>query len=132
MTLRRDLNLVVVLINRCNQRGDSFVSPQIDSATDRTRNRIRPYQNVLDRLAIMPAMPDVTQILSAIREGDPQAFDELLPVVYRELRRLAAQKLRREAPGQTIQATALVHEVYLRLVGPNERNWEDPLKAELV
>jgi RNA polymerase sigma factor (TIGR02999 family) len=72
----------------------------------------------------MLEMTDVTQILSAIREGDRKAFDELLPLVYRELRRLAAQKLRHEAPGQTIQATALVHEVYLRLVGPNDRNWD--------
>ncbi len=71
----------------------------------------------LGGLAILPGMPEVTQILSAIREGNRQAFDELLPVVYGELRRLAAQKLRHESPGQTIQATALVHEVYLRLVG---------------
>ena len=76
-------------------------------------------------LAILPGMPEVTQILNAIREGDRQAFDELLPVVYGELRRLAAQKLRHEAPGQTIQATALVHEVYLRLVAPKDRGWDN-------
>ena len=70
-------------------------------------------------------MPEVTQILSALRGGDRRAFDELLPVVYSELRRLAAQKLRRESPGQTIQATALVHEAYLRLVGPQDQSWEN-------
>jgi RNA polymerase sigma factor (TIGR02999 family) len=61
-------------------------------------------------------MNDVTRILSAIEPGDPQTPEELLPLVYDELRKLAAQKLAREAPGQTLQATALVHEAYLRLV----------------
>jgi RNA polymerase sigma factor (TIGR02999 family) len=61
-------------------------------------------------------MSDVTQILSAIEQGDPQAAEQLLPLVYDELRKLAAQKLAHEAPGQTLQATALVHEAYLRLV----------------
>ena len=61
-------------------------------------------------------MPDVTQILSAIEEGDPSAAEQLLPLVYDELRKLAAQRLTQEKPGQTLQATALVHEVYLRLV----------------
>lgn len=61
-------------------------------------------------------MNDVTRILSAIEQGDPQAAVELLPFVYNELRRLAAQKLSQEASGQTLQATALVHEAYLRLV----------------
>src|SRR6476659_480049 len=65
-------------------------------------------------------MHDVTRILSAIEQGDPKASDELLPLVYRELRRLAAQRLARESPGQTLQATALVHEAYLRLVGKQE------------
>jgi RNA polymerase sigma factor (TIGR02999 family) len=63
-------------------------------------------------------MNDVTRILSAIEHGDPQAAAHLLPLVYAELRRLAAQKLTREAPGQTLDATALVHEAYLRLVAP--------------
>jgi RNA polymerase sigma factor (TIGR02999 family) len=62
------------------------------------------------------AMNDVTRILSAIDPGDPQTPEALLPLVYDELRRLARQKLAREAPGQTLQATALVHEAYLRLV----------------
>src|SRR5436190_22249775 len=61
-------------------------------------------------------MNDVTRILSAIEQGDPSAADQLLPLVYDELRKLAAQRLAREAPGQTLEATALVHEAYLRLV----------------
>jgi RNA polymerase sigma factor (TIGR02999 family) len=62
-------------------------------------------------------MADVTQILSAIEAGDPRAAAELLPLVYDELRKLAAHKLAHEAPGQTLEATGLVHEAYLRLVG---------------
>ena len=65
-------------------------------------------------------MSDVTQLLSAIEQGDPQAAEQLLPLVYDELRRLAAQKLAQEKPGQTLQATALVHEAYLRLVGKGD------------
>ena len=69
-------------------------------------------------------MNDVTQILSAIEQGDPRAAEQLLPLVYEELRRLAARKLAREKPGQTLQATALVHEAYLRLVDDQARRWE--------
>jgi len=61
-------------------------------------------------------MTEVTRILSAIEQGDAHAADQLLPLVYEELRRLAAQRLAQEKPGQTLQATALVHEAYLRLV----------------
>src|SRR5262249_52604927 len=61
-------------------------------------------------------MSDVTRILSAIEQGDPSAAEQLLPLVYDDLRKLAAQKLAQEKPGQTLQATALVHEAYLRLV----------------
>jgi len=68
-------------------------------------------------------MTDVTRILNAIERGDAKATDELLPLVYEELRLLAAQKLSHEAPGQTLQATALVHEAYLRLVGDEPRTW---------
>jgi RNA polymerase sigma factor (TIGR02999 family) len=69
---------------------------------------------------------DVTQILDALAGGDPQAASQLLPLVYDELRRLAGQQLAREAPGQTLDATALVHEAYLRLVGPADaRRWND-------
>jgi len=65
-------------------------------------------------------MSDVSRILYSIDQGDPQAADQLLPLVYAELRRLAAQKLAREHPGQTLTATALVHDAYLRLVGPDD------------
>jgi RNA polymerase sigma factor (TIGR02999 family) len=65
-------------------------------------------------------MDAITQVLNAIEQGDPQAASQLLPLVYEELRRLAAQKLAGEKPGQTLQATALVHEAYLRLVGNGE------------
>src|SRR5512145_402816 len=61
-------------------------------------------------------MSEVTRVLSAIEQGDPHAAEQLLPLVYDELRKLAAQKMVQEAPGQTLQATALVHEAYLRLV----------------
>src|SRR5882672_3607019 len=61
-------------------------------------------------------MNEVTRILSAIEQGDPSVAEQLLPLVYAELRKLAAQKLAQEKPGQTLQATALVHEAYLRLV----------------
>jgi len=70
-------------------------------------------------------MSDVTRILNAIEKGDPQAVDKLFPLVYQELRQLAAQRLSREAPGQTLQATALVNEAYLRLVGGDDQNWSN-------
>jgi RNA polymerase sigma factor (TIGR02999 family) len=66
-------------------------------------------------------MSDVTRILSNIEQGDPNAAEQLLPMVYDELRKLAAQKLAQEKPGQTLQATALVHEAYLRIVGPDPK-----------
>jgi len=68
-------------------------------------------------------MTDVTRILNAIEQGDAKATDELLPVVYEELRLLAAQKLSKESPGQTLQATALVHEAYIRLIGDTPCGW---------
>jgi RNA polymerase sigma factor (TIGR02999 family) len=70
-------------------------------------------------------MNDVTHILSAIERGDPKAAAQLLPLVYDELRRLATHKLAQERPGQTLQATALVHEAYLRLVGHDpDQHWD--------
>ena len=70
-------------------------------------------------------MSEITYILSAIEQGDPHAAEQLLPLVYDELRKLAAQKLAREKPGQTLEATALVHEAYLRLVdGEKIPNWD--------
>src|SRR5688500_18550913 len=70
-------------------------------------------------------MSEVTRILSAIEQGDPHAASQLLPLVYDELRKLAAQKLAQEKPGQTLQATALVHEAYLRLVDAEQaQRWD--------
>ena len=70
-------------------------------------------------------MSDVTQILSQIEQGDPSAAEQLLPLVYDELRKLAAQKMAQEKPGQTLQATALVHEAYLRLVDVEKaQHWD--------
>lgn len=70
-------------------------------------------------------MSEVTRILNAVEQGDAQAADELLPLVYEELRLLAAQRLSHEPPGQTLQATALVHEAYIRLVGDEPRGWQN-------
>ena len=72
------------------------------------------------------SVSEVTRILDSMAQGDPKAAGELLPLVYDELRRLAAHKLSHEAPGQTLQATALVHEAWLRLAGPNqaEQRWD--------
>jgi len=67
---------------------------------------------------------DITQILERVEQGDGQDADELLPLVYDELRRLAAYKMSLQPPGQTLQATALVHEAYLRLLGNEEKRWE--------
>jgi RNA polymerase sigma factor (TIGR02999 family) len=69
-------------------------------------------------------MTDVTRILNAIEQGDGKAADELLPLVYEELRILAEQKLSKEKPGQTLQATALVHEAYIRLVDTESSSWD--------
>src|SRR3954451_21580878 len=72
----------------------------------------------------LSAMNDITSLLSAIENGDPKAAEGLLPLVYEELRKLAAQRLALEKPGQTLQATALVHEAYLRLVGGDQgQDW---------
>lgn len=68
-------------------------------------------------------MSDVTRLLAGVQRGDPHAAEELLPLVYDELRRLAAHKMAHEAPGQTLQPTALVHEVWLRLVGAGDPHW---------
>jgi RNA polymerase sigma factor (TIGR02999 family) len=71
-------------------------------------------------------MGGVTQILNAIEEGDPRAAEQLLPLVYDELRKLAAQKMAQEAVGQTLQATALVHEAYIRLIGgADQPGWDN-------
>ena len=86
----------------------------------------RPFRDSPERLRtyrppfILDRMSEVTRIVSAIEQGDPQAAEQLLPLVYDELRKLAAQKLAQEKPGQTLQATALVQDVHLRLVGRTE------------
>jgi RNA polymerase sigma factor (TIGR02999 family) len=67
---------------------------------------------------------DVTRLLGALEQGDPQAAEELLPLVYEELRKLAAHKMAHEAPGQTLQPTALVHEAWLRLAGDGPQSWQ--------
>jgi RNA polymerase sigma factor (TIGR02999 family) len=73
----------------------------------------------------VPPISEVTRILSAIEQGDPHVAEQLLPLVYEELRKLAAQKMAQESPGQTLQPTALVHEAYLRLLGEGEkRRWD--------
>src|SRR5436190_16383595 len=68
-------------------------------------------------------MSDVTRVLDAIQHGDPKATEELLPLVYQELRKLAAHKMANQAPGHTLQPTALVHEAWLRLVGNENQQW---------
>ena len=84
-----------------------------------------PVTPIDDRGGLWAAlsMNAVTCVLSAIEEGDPKAPEQLLPLVYDELRKLAAQRLARESPGQTLQATALVHEAYLRLIGSESPSW---------
>jgi RNA polymerase sigma factor (TIGR02999 family) len=80
------------------------------------RNSSLPRGTSLFQRGTLAGMTEVTSILSAIEQGDPYAAEQLLPLVYDELRKLAAQRLAQEKPGQTLQATALVHEAYLRLV----------------
>jgi len=84
------------------------------------------FWNPRDWLAILSGMSDVTRILSQVEAGDAQAAGQLLPLVYGELRRLAAAKLAHEKPGQTLSATALVHEAYLRLVGGQGTGSQEP------
>src|SRR5207244_4274116 len=71
------------------------------------------------------AMSDVTRLLNAVEQGDPKAAGELLPLVYEELRKLAAIRMANEPAGQTLQATALVHEAWLRLAGPEAQVWNN-------
>jgi RNA polymerase sigma factor (TIGR02999 family) len=81
--------------------------------------------NTFGRLNSRVMMTDVTRILNAIEKGDAGATEKLLPLVYEELRLLAAQKMSSESPGHTLQATALVHEAYLRLVGSEDQSWDN-------
>src|SRR5678810_477939 len=91
--------------------------PGIQTESELDYNRLRSFANE----PRYSRMSDVTRILSQIESGDPSAAEKLLPLVYDELRKLAAAKLAKERPGQTLQATALVHEAYLRLVGNDVR-----------
>src|SRR5262245_56471630 len=91
---------------------------------ERAGHRPPPGETSRSPRGRLPRMTDVTRILSAIEQGDPNAADQLLPLVYDELRRLAAVQMAREKPGQTLDATALVHEAYLRLVDEDRaRPW---------
>ncbi len=111
--------------------------PSLRSALSLTMRRfVRSFSGLARRtgrcgavkaISYNAAMSDVTQILNAIEQGDLNSADQLLPMVYEELRKLAAAKLAGERPGQTLQSTALVHEAYLRLVGSDggHRQWED-------
>ena len=103
-------------LTRFNTRGRKpFLNRPQESGEEETRRKLSH--------SVLP-MTDITRILSAIDQGDPQAAAELLPLVYDELRKLAAQRLVQERPGQTLQATALVHEAYVRLVDVDkEQAW---------
>jgi RNA polymerase sigma factor (TIGR02999 family) len=85
---------------------------------------LKSIKSEFSAIRLKPSMGDVTRILSAIERGNTKAVNDLLPLVYEELRCLAAQKMSQEAPGQTLQPTALVHEAYIRLVGSESRNWK--------
>jgi RNA polymerase sigma factor (TIGR02999 family) len=104
----------------CLGRAVNWLEPRDSRPTDQPARLEFPGQ----LLEAVPPMKEVTQILSAIEQGDPHASAELLPLVYDALRRLAAEKMAQESPGQTLQATALVHDAYLRLVGGAEaQHW---------
>src|ERR1041384_5254358 len=97
-------------------------NPWKDVLTNRNPNVIAPRIN---RATFMCNMSDVTVLLAAAEQGNSPTPDQLLNLVYDELRRLAAYKLRQEAPGQTLQPTALVHEVWLKLVGVGEQKFKN-------
>jgi RNA polymerase sigma factor (TIGR02999 family) len=97
--------------------------PAVDLKRNGLPGRVAPPAPSQD---ILELMKEVTRILSAIEAGDPHAAADLLPLVYDELRQLAATQMAREKPGQTLDATALVHEAYLRLVGPaDDQRWDN-------
>jgi RNA polymerase sigma factor (TIGR02999 family) len=107
-------------------RPDAPVGPLLGLHSVVAKAKTQGYTpiNLLTFPFLLPLMSEVTRILSAIEHGDANAAEKLLPLVYDELRKLAAQKLAKEKPGQTLQATALVHEAYLRLVdGEKLQHW---------
>ena len=87
--------------------------------------RLIALQHSISRPYDLHGVSDVTRLLDAVDRGEPQAAEELLPLVYEELRKLASSKMARQKPGQTLQATALVHEAYLRLIKSENRKWEN-------
>lgn len=91
----------------------------------RISNHVSVARRAADKQMTAKADHEITQLLLAWRGGDEQAFEELMPLVYRELRRLARNFMRRQNPGHTLQTTALVNEAYLRLVDSNRVNWQD-------
>jgi RNA polymerase sigma factor (TIGR02999 family) len=85
-----------------------------------------PYLPLISQADILDLMNEVTRILNAIEQGEPHAAEKLLPLVYDELRQLAAARMAQEKPGQTLDATGLVHEAYIRLIGPaDDRRWDE-------
>src|SRR5262249_23911907 len=108
---------------RCHDQLPSARRSQSRLKTKRLKRRLR---GTLRNLRFGISMPDVTQILNAIDAGDPHAAEQLLPLVYDELRKLAAAKLAHERPGQPLDARGLVHEAYVRLVGSERRGSSPP------
>ena len=102
---------------------DLVCGGHIDKTDARKKIRLLPKETSRFQRGTLAGMTEVTRILSAIEEGDPSAAEQLLPLVYEELRKLAAQKMAQERSGQTLEATALVHEAYLRLVAGESQHW---------
>ena len=115
-------------ILRIRRRDYARVEQSCPSDGTRSFSRI-PYRatrsTICGNCPSVERVSEVTRILNAIQHGDSKAADELLPLVYEELRRLAAQKMANEKPGQTLQPTALVHEAWLRLVGDGDPGWQN-------
>lgn len=101
------------------------VGPSAPANIDSSERRLFPLLEARNTPKTDFAMSDVTSLLSAIDAGDLKAADQLLPLVYEELRRLAAAKMAKEPPGHTLQPTALVHEVWLRLGGDHQEHWKN-------
>src|SRR5437588_12138400 len=104
--------------------GQGREKPSSPDHLNHTKNTLGPVPIVGYVLrGTLERVSDVTRILEAAQKGDPKAADQLLPMVYEELRRLAMHKMANEAPGHTLQPTALVHEAWLRLVGNENKQW---------
>ena len=105
--------------------GQAGQTSKILPITSKARNACAAELRPPNKPALLAGVSEITQILEAARDGDPRATADLLPLVYKELRRLAAAKMSSQPPGQTLQATALVHEAYLRLLGNSQKEWQD-------